>query len=384
MTRCMPPSLFLITGSLTADFLSSRTRLGAQTGVTLKQLLVNQTAVKDDFFKQNWALQPLKESNDTRLQKLVVGEQKTTVFVEYKPFQLQRRAKEPSDTVKARVAGLAKPLSIPDTVESGFSALQCMGVLRQDIPATRFAFVFRLPDVAAPADPGNGQAKPKTSSTLPISLSATIVSDDHVRPTLNEKFKLAGSLTRSVTQFHSINWVHKSIRSENVLLFPSSSTLPVPNSQRLLEYSHPYLVGFEFSRLASDRSTDEVDDILSRNLYRSPGRWGPPEESFTVLDDIYALGVTLLEIGIWRPLIMFQENFADMSADDVKRCLIQHAEHRLPHYMGEDYTQAVLKCLKGDFGSPDERRSFSPDSVELNMLMGNEVTARIETGVRLE
>jgi hypothetical protein len=64
----------------------------------LKQLLVNRTAVTDDFFKQNWTLQPLNESNDTRLQTLVVGEQKTTVFVEYKPFHLQRRAKEPSDT----------------------------------------------------------------------------------------------------------------------------------------------------------------------------------------------------------------------------------------------------------------------------------------------
>ena len=353
--------------------MSSRVRLGAQTRVTLKELLVNQTAVPDDFFKQNWTLRPLNESNDTRLQTLVVGEQKTTVFVEYKPFHLRRRATEPSDTVKARVASLAKPLSIPATAESGFSVLQCIGILRQDIPTTMFAFVFRLPDVAAPADP-----------ILPTSLSAAIVSDDHVRPTLNEKFKLAGSLTRSVTQFHSINWVHKSIRSENVLLIPSSSTLPVPNNPRLLEYSRPYLVGFEFSRLASDRSTDEVDDILSRNLYRSPGRWGPPEESFSVLDDIYALGVTLLEIGIWRPLIKFQDNFSDISADDVKRCLIQHAEHRLPHYMGEDYTQAVLKCLKGDFGSPDERRSFGPDSVELNMLMGSEVTARIETGVRLE
>ena len=94
--------------------------------------------------------------------------------------------------------------------------------------------------------------------------------------------------------------------------------------------------------------------------------------------------MTLLEIGIWRPLIKFQENFANLGADNVKRCLIQHAEHRLPHYMGDDYTQSVLKCLKSDFELPDERRSFSPDSVELNMQMGTDVTARIETRVRLE
>jgi len=360
----------------------------------LKQLLVDQTEVKNDFFKQGWTLQPLKRSNDTRLQTLVVGKERTTVFVEYKPFQLQRRAKDPSDAVNARVASLAKLLSIPAAAENGFCALQCVGVLRQDIPSTRFAFVFQLPDIttpdkgraaeAAPADPEAVQARPEAPSVLPISLSAAIVSNDYARPTLNEKFKLARSLIRTVTQFHSINWVHKSIRSENVLLFPPNSTHLTPNTPSLLEYSRPYLTGFEFSRLANDRSTTEADDILSRNLYRSPGRWGPPEESFSVLDDIYALGVTVLEIGIWRPLIKFQENFADMSADEVKQCLILHAEHRLPHYMGEDYTHAVLKCLKGDFGLPDERISVSPDNVELNIQVWNEVTARIETGVRLE
>jgi len=96
----------------------------------LKQLLVDQTEVKNDFFKQGWTLQPLKRSNDTRLQTLVVGKERTTVFVEYKPFQLQRRAKDPSDAVNARVASLAKLLSIPAAAENGFApviaaALRC-------------------------------------------------------------------------------------------------------------------------------------------------------------------------------------------------------------------------------------------------------------------
>jgi hypothetical protein len=353
-----------------------RATLDAQTAVTLKQLVAQEIAVSDEFFKQDWVLQPQQRAKDPRLQALIVDGHRMVVFVEYKPFQLQRRANSPSEAVKVRVARLAKPLSIPAAAQSGFCVLQCIGILQQDLPSTRFAFVFKLPNAITISN-----AETTTSAMLPISLSDAIVSDDYVRPTLNAKFKLAASLVRTVTQFHSINWLHKSIRGENVLLFPLISNSNSPETSEQLEYSHPYLAGFEFSRLAGDRSTTETDDILSRNLYRSPSRWGAPEESFSVLDDIYALGVTLLEIGIWRPLIKFQANFADKSPDEVKACLIEHATYRVPHYMGVEYTHAVLKCLKGDFGPLPERRTLDPDSVELNLLMQNEVAARIEMGV---
>ena len=54
----------------------------------------------------------------------------------------------------------------------------------------------------------------------------------------------------------------------------------------------------------------------------------------------------MLEIGLWRPLIGFAD-FTKMQPEGVKKCLEQHARDRLPHYMGMDYTEAVLACLEG-------------------------------------
>jgi hypothetical protein len=47
-------------------------------------------------------------------------------------------------------------------------------------------------------------------------------------------------------------------------------------------------------------SSFNVDTNIFRNIYRHPRRWGVPTESFNAIHDIYALGVVLLEIGMWR------------------------------------------------------------------------------------
>jgi serine/threonine protein kinase len=296
------------------------------TGVTLQKLVAESTAAGPELFPTSWALQKLRLPNaDSRIQTLTTPNGSELVFVEYKPFE-----KEPSTVVRERMKRLAKLLSLPKAAESGFNTLRCIGVVRQDSPAKRFVFIFKMPtEVPGP---------PLSIDNVPIDLAGAVASSTIRRPTLGQKFKLAGVLAETVFQLHSVNWLHKSIRSENVLL---------PRHSTVIEYSKPYLVGFEFSRDENDRSTTEHDDILARNIYRHPDRHGPPEERFTVLHDIYALGVTLLEIGLWRPILGFDKNFGQKTPAEIKLCLESHARERLPHYMGTGYTTAVLHCLQG-------------------------------------
>ena len=296
------------------------------TGVTLQRLVAESTAAGPELFPTSWAFQKIWLPNaDSRIQKLTTPNGSELVFTEYKPFE-----KEPSTVVRQRMERLAKLLSLPKAAESGFNTLQCIGVVRQDSPAKRFVFVFKMPiEISGPT---------LSIDTVPIDLAGAVASSTIQRPTLGQKFKLAGVLAETVFQLHSVNWLHKSIRSENVLL---------PRRSTIVEYSKPYLVGFEFSRDERDRSTTEHDDILVRNIYRHPDRHGPPEERFTVLHDIYALGVTLLEIGLWRPILGFDKNFGQKTPAEIKACLESHARERLPHYMGTDYTTAVLHCLQG-------------------------------------
>ena len=262
------------------------------------------------------------------------------VFVEYKEFRVQRGAAGPSEAVIRGVTSLAKLLSQERAPEAGFRTLHCCGVVRQMTPRQRFAFVFDLPSHQVERHPG------LTSVTTAVSAGFA-----H-RPTLGERFQMAVSLAKSLFQFHSVNWLHKSIRSANVFFVNQDGQHAVPRP----DFHEPFLVGFEFSRAENDISTTDQDDSLSHNIYRHPDKQGPPEERFDVLHDIYALGTVLLEIGIWRPLLGFDRRFERMRPQEIKQCLELHAAERLPHYMGLEYTEAVLTCLQGDFlnGEPPD------------------------------
>lgn len=261
-----------------------------------------------------------------------------------------------------RMCRLATLLRQPKAAENGFRTLRCSGVVQEIYPEKRFAFVYELP----------------SPSQIPVSLNEAIDSRDFktlVRPTLNEKFRLASSIAETVFQFHSVHWLHKSIRSEHVLFFY--------DGHAHLDFCKPHLVGFEFSRDENDRSTTEKDDSLACNIYRHPDRWGPPEERFGVLHDIYSLGVVLLEIGIWRPLLGFDKHFDEMNSDEVKNCLELHAKERLPHYMGVEYTRAVLTCLGGELVQEEQASEKSVGSghqskgEEMQMAFWENVVERV-------
>ena len=310
-----------------------REKLRVNTGVKLRTLVLEDSRATRDHFKTGWILDKAGNEVDPRIQHLTVaGHQglvahSELVFVEYKEFKLRRHMSGPSDVVLEGVASLAKLLSQPRAPDSGFRTLQCTGVVRQTSPRQRFGFVFQLPYVSTPEDP------------VITTIANAIAPKFEYRPTLGEKFRMARSLAESLYQFHSVDWLHKLIRSENVLFFGDNSPRP--------DFCKPFLVGFEFSRAEKDISTTDQDDSLARNIYRHPDKQGPPEERFNVLYYIYALGSVLLEIGIWRPLLGFDKGFDKMKPEEVKTCLEAHAKERLPHYMGVDYTEAVTSCLQG-------------------------------------
>ncbi|KAL8367895.1 hypothetical protein RB599_003693 [Gaeumannomyces hyphopodioides] len=104
--------------------------------------------------------------------------------------------------------------------------------------------------------------------------------------------------------------VHKSFRSENILFFPSLDTTasadreegPTLPSSRI-DISEPWVLGFEFSRPELYFSHGYGDSCLARDIYRHPDRQRNPAQPFNKLHDIYALGVVLLELGLWRPAL---------------------------------------------------------------------------------
>jgi hypothetical protein len=182
-------------------------------------------------------------------------------------------------------------------------------------------------------------------------------------PTLEERYQIAYSLGLSIAILHTTGWLHKSIRSHNVLFLTQN---------KRLVWTRPYLVGFDYSRPdARDESSEKPEQSKRFDIYRHPLSQGTPNERYRKEFDYYSFGAILVEIAGWRPI---WEVWADGTPSEKFRAqLIATAEQKVPHRMGRDYAEATLKCLNGELArqSGSEQRAFFIEVVEmLGRLVG--------------
>lgn len=118
------------------------------------------------------------------------------------------------------------------------------------------------------------------------------------------------------------------------------------------------MLGFELSRPEPYFSAGQSDFEPKRDIYRHPDRQGQPTDVFKKIHDIYALGVVLLEIGLWEPALKLETNMFSRAKNPhaVQAQLIKHAEKRLEHRVGRRYKDVVLKCLTGYFGVENDTK----------------------------
>ncbi|KAL9127631.1 MAG: hypothetical protein Q9217_003522 [Psora testacea] len=257
--------------------------------------------------------------------------QGANVFVEWKIMPAQFRSK-----IMLRARNLALLLSAPKHPD--FRSLQCRGLAR-DGDGTRVAFVFSLP---------------------------AITPNQHIRalrnlfgitPSVTHRLELALQLTQSLKCFHTAGWLHKDLRSENILLLPSAES----RIADMAPLCNPLLAGFAFSRLDSPSEiSEQPSSNPQHDIYRHPEAMGEPSESFAASKDIYSLGAILLEIGEWRSLKSLVEKIVDVNKADVT--LIQLAKVRpyllndgpkgglgmLKYRMGDIYVQVTKMMLSGE------------------------------------
>ncbi|KAL9079702.1 MAG: hypothetical protein Q9157_001428 [Trypethelium eluteriae] len=209
----------------------------------------------------------------------------------------------------------------------------------------------------------------------PISLFEVLSLSVSMKPSLGDKFRLALGLARCISQLQLVKWVcflprlgidiltseqvHESFRSANILFFPTEDgNERSSESRRNLDFSQPWVLGFDFSRPERYFSSGIEDTCPLRDVYRHPERQQSPSCPFNKLHDIYALGVVLLETGLWQPAISLEKDQFKKLRDpmSIKKCLIAQAEKRLASRTGEKYKTVVLKCLNGDFKVMDDTK----------------------------
>ncbi|KAF2183705.1 hypothetical protein K469DRAFT_667957 [Zopfia rhizophila CBS 207.26] len=274
------------------------------------------------------------------------------VLVEYKHYlQLRDSTEEEIQIDRQRAHQLARLLA--SAGENDLATLSFRGL--QDEPdAARHIFTFHFP-------PG--------TDTLegPVSLWNLIDTNRvDTRLDLSRRFQVAEALAKTIGGFHADGWVHKSLRSESVIFFYQENTMNL-----LVRF--PYLVNFEYSRPQGAGTKLEFDNDCERNLYRHPDRQGEPRISFTRLHDLYALGVVLLEIGLWQTVSSMVKEVQVRSGGQrsVTNILKQLTKRRLSHHMGPTYAEAVLSCI-------DDRYEHRISNADFPMVFHDEVIRKLD------
>jgi hypothetical protein len=281
--------------------------------------------------------------------------------------------------IKADVESLAGRLQQidPDT----FGLLRCKGLIEHQEPATKAVNGIKLL-YSAPQN-----------SVVPASLRGLLL-DKGLVASLSSIVCIAKHLIRSVSFVHTSSFVHKNIRPENILVFPSKDS----------SLGMSFLVGFNQFRRSNQQTNLLGDPAWYRNLYRHPERQGTNiVNPYVMQHDIYSLGVCLLEIGLWRSFVHYPglnpntvpvtpvSSEIQISDEDfeaahlstrlrIKEQLVELAKRKLPSRVGGVYTEVVLACLRcldsgnGMFG---DRNQEDKDGVIVGIRFIEQILARI-------
>ena len=182
-------------------------------------------------------------------------------------------------------------------------------------------------------------------------------------PPLGDRFDLAFGICNAVANIISIGWMHRAIRSDNMLVFDQRSIRKI------------YLVGFTYTRPGvahKDDASKEISnlpDTRGAALYRpsltldTKGNFSDStdeEDNNTALShhmsrlslspgsaahDLYGLGIVLLEIGLWDTIENMKQRRKDLSIQDFQARGLKEPLTQLSSRCGDIYRDVVERCL---------------------------------------
>ncbi|KAF4545343.1 hypothetical protein BFW01_g9978 [Lasiodiplodia theobromae] len=130
---------------------------------------------------------------------------------------------------------------------------------------------------------------------FPATLSSSYRTQPRL-PSLNYRMGICYQLASAVLQTHTLGLVHKNIRPDNIILINTGD-----GGDPTL-----FLIGWQYARRSENPVTFlHGDTSIEKKIYRHSARQAPlAERAYTMADDIYSLGVCMLEVLTWKPLIV--------------------------------------------------------------------------------
>lgn len=264
------------------------------------------------------------------------------VVIEEKRVQPKMKGK-----LRSRVESLVQLLYQPPT--TAFRTLACLGYTEEQ---AGFRMVFSIP------------VDDSKAVEQPLTLLSVLSKSNGRLPNVGTRLRLAVQICHTLLSFHTAGWLHKDMRSENILLMPQN---PDQDNEGL---GQPYLCGFSFSREDSPSEISEQPSAdIQRDIYRHAQALGEPSESFERYMDAYSLGCVLVEIAEWAPLRKIIKKRVDTSAQtgvklsDVA-CLStwlheRYIKERVAAFrLGAAFAEMLALCIPAAGEKPDLTRFY--------------------------
>jgi len=200
------------------------------------------------------------------------------VLIEWKPFD-----KTFADKLEHRIETLALLLS--EATDTSLGSLPFLGFFR-DFGIDRYGFVFELPFAS------NLVAHEQAYRVVTL-LDRLSVG----KPSFEERLSIALCLSRALRQLHTVGWLHKGVRSDNVLFCSVETFDKTPTMKG------PYLAGYGYARAANITEFSEPaapGSSAATAIYNHRG--SVSGQSYRKFFDIFALGLILVELGLWKKL----------------------------------------------------------------------------------
>ena len=174
-------------------------------------------------------------------------------------------------------------------------------------------------------------------------------------PSLGKRIALASAVTESLFYLHAVSWLHKGIRSDNIVFIRQQSVDSSNDDENAANISSPILSGFDYSRpdLIGEQTFHNVMRI-EHDIYRHPDLLQLKTKRSRKSHDIYSLGIILIEIALWRPIEeiigieMRRSRLLEVAQKLAKLDETNNNLHsELAAQVGDEYADIVARCVIG-------------------------------------
>lgn len=231
-------------------------------------------------------------------------------FATYRNRQVLVQWKLVSATQWERYTTQIKRLAvfIMSLTDQSFRSLPCLGYYPSEAQG-RHGIIYSMPN-ADDDDAGQGASDWDFRTLKALITDQPLVS-------LRRRLELALALSETVLQLHTAGWLHKNLRSDNIIFLA-----PRGSADGIFLHSVPYVLGYEYARSDTEESaalTQLPDTEIEADLYRHPLARGPGRETYQKRFDLYAMACVIVELVMWKPLVdvfatYLTENLKDVIA----------------------------------------------------------------------